>query len=152
MSCPIISGHTTLDCLDGVGGIETIYITEVENLNTFTVTAGTVTAMTLDTGKQFWAYVVDKEDAMFEETGTTDPVKGTSSYAQTGTWNIRKQSATKRNQIRLLQQNRLMVITKDNNGLYKLYGKTGGFLTTAVDSSGKLFGDANGYALTFDSN
>lgn len=154
MACVINSG-ITLDCLDGKGGVTNIYITEVENLDTFTAdTSGNVTTMTLDSGKQFFTFNVEKEDAQFGETMTGTAMEtGTFSYAQSLTFSIKKLTANKRHLLKLLAQNRLMVIIEDRNGNYLLMGKTGARLTSVDANTGKLLGDANGYnAVTITSN
>lgn len=153
MACLINSG-ITLDCLDGKGGVQAVYITELENLSTFTAdTSGNVSAMTLDSGKQFFTFELEKEDAQFGETLTGSVENGTFSYAQSLTFSIKKLSANKRHLLKLIAQNRVMVIILDRNGNYLLMGKTGARLTSTDANTGKLFGDANGYnAITITSN
>ena len=60
MSCALTSGFT-LPCRDGVGGVKTIYITELANFASATIASGVVTALTLDTGKKFWTYELTEE-------------------------------------------------------------------------------------------
>lgn len=152
MSCPITSGITALDCLDGKGGNEALYVTEVENLNTITVDAtGLITAITLDTGKQFWEIKCEKEDIQAMVTETTNATNGTTSYVHQVTYSSNKLSVTKRQFFKLLSLNRLMVMVKDNNGQYMLYGRTGGYTSYAADT-GKAYADKNGYTATFTSN
>jgi hypothetical protein len=153
MACVINSG-VSLDCLDGVGGVDTIYITEYENLNTFTAdTSGQVTTFTLTSGKKFWTFNVEKEDAQLAEAFTLGE-SGAPVYAQSLTFSVKKLSYEKRHLLRLVSQNRLLVIVKDANGNYLLMGKYKGAKLTATDANtGKALGDANGYnAITITSN
>lgn len=153
MACVINSG-VTLDCLDGVGGVDTIYITEYENLNTFTAdTSGQVTTFTLTTGKKFWTFNLEKEDAQLAEAFSMAE-GGSGVYAQTLTFSIKKLSYEKRHLLKLVANNRLLVIVKDANGNYLLMGKYKGAKLTGIDANtGKALGDANGYnAVTITSN
>jgi hypothetical protein len=151
MACPISAGLSALDCLDGKGGISTFYVTEFENQNTSTITAGTISAMALDTGKKFWEIKVEKEMAHAEEAETTSPENNTNAYVQTFTFDVNKISATNRTLLTTLAKNRLMLMYKDNNGNYVMFGWTGGYLSFST-ASGTKFGDKNGYNAVFTSS
>ena len=147
--CSIINGDE-IDCRNSVGGIEEIYITEFQNKNTLTETSGVVTAFTLLSGKRFWTYQLEKENAELTENGQVSVENGTSFVEQTLTVAFKKWTAAKRNKVNLLQQNRLLVIVKYRNGDYLLLGKTAGMdITIFENKSGKAYGDMNGFNLTF---
>lgn len=149
MSCVLTSGYT-LDCRDNVGGIETIYITELANKNAITAASGVITAFTLTTGKQFWTYNIQKETASITENIPDGIANGTLHYEQTLVMTLRKLQATLRNEIYLLAQNNLMIIVKLRTGKYFLLGQnTGMELQTLASTSGTAMGDASGYTLTF---
>lgn len=151
-ACPIPAG-IALDCYDGKGGIETAYVAVVGDLATFTAnTSGTITAMTLSSGKQFFTFALDKENATLNSTLTNSQENGSFFYAQELSFTVKKMTVDKRYTLKLLAQNRLMIIVKDNNGKYWLMGKTGAILATSADTTGKAYGDLNGYTLTFNSN
>jgi len=147
--CAIINGDE-IDCRDSVGGIEEIYITEFQNKNTLTETSGVVTAHTLLTGKRYWTFQLEKGNAELVENGQSSVENGTTFVEQTLTVSLKKWSAAKRNKVRLLSLNRLLVIVKYRTGVYLMLGKTAGVdLTVFEGRSGKAYGDLNGFNLTF---
>ena len=59
MACAIVSGYA-LDCKDTVGGIKTVYITELANVSSVTENAsGYVTAITMSGSKKFFTYALE---------------------------------------------------------------------------------------------
>ena len=149
MSCALTLGYT-LDCRDNVGGVKEIYITELSNITTPAVTSGTVTAIAMKTGSQFWKYQLEKETSALVEHCLTNDVNGTVYYEQDLDFSIRKLQATWRNEIRALAQNRLAVIVLDRNGHYWLCGMNNGLELQNSDSlTGKAMGDFSGYQLKF---
>lgn len=149
MACALTAGRA-LDCRDSVGGIKRLLITELANKATLTTTAGAITAFTLATSKQFWSYEQVRETSNFSEAIQASVENGTLAYETTLTAIFNKGETATRNQIRLLAQNRLMVIAEDRNGKYWLLGEINGTeLTAGSYNSGTAMGDRNGYELTF---
>ena len=149
MSCALTQGYT-LDCRDNVGGVKEVYITELVNMNTPTITSGTVTSITMHTGTQFWKYQLEKETSSLVEHIITNDANGTVHYEQALDFSIRKLQANWRNEIRLLAQNRLAIIVLDRNGKYWLCGMNNGAELQNSDTlTGKGMGDFNGYQLKF---
>lgn len=150
MACVLTQGRE-IDCRDSVGGVAEIYITELSNKLALTASSGTITAHTLSSGKKYWTYKLEKENAEFTEVEQASVENGTLFYETTLTFTIPKMSASFRNELNLLAQNRLMIIIKDNNGKYWLMGQTNGAdkVGTNEAKSGKAFGDRNGYTLSF---
>lgn len=150
--CTIINGRE-IDCRDSVGGIAEVYITEYRNVPQANITAssGTITAMSCSSGKKFFTFQLEKENAQFTETEQNSVENGTLFYESTLNFTIKKMSAANRNALNILAKNRLMVIVKDNNGLIYLMGQVNGADKVGENSatSGKAFGDMNGYTLTF---
>lgn len=150
MPCVLISGRT-LDCRDSVGGIKRLLITELANkTSTFVIANGAITSMALAVGKQFWVYDQVRETSNFSESMLASVENGTLAYETTLTAIFNKGETATRNQIRLLAQNRLMILAEDRNGKYWLIGETSGAeLTAGTYASGTAMGDRNGYELTF---
>lgn len=149
MPCALTSGRP-LDCRDSVGGIKKLLITELANKATLTTTSGAISAFTLATGKQFWSYEQVRETSNFSEVTLASVENGTLAYETTVIAIFNKGETSTRNQIRLLAQNRLMIIAEDRNGKYWLIGEANGAeLTASTYSSGTAMGDRNGYELTF---
>ena len=148
MPCLITEG-ITLDCRQGAGGIKKLYLTEFANVSSVTSSSGSVTAITMASGKKFWTVEVELEDAQFDENATVSIENGTTFYEQTLTFSVYKMTAKNRNIVRLLTQNRLMVIVQDADDVYHLSGETRAMhLTAGTSSTGKAMGDKNGYSLT----
>lgn len=144
-----MEGHF-LPCRDAISGIKTLWITEFANVTAYTDTSGTITAMTQAASTRFWKYDLEKENAMIDEDDVNSVENGTRFWQQVLSFTMRKLSAKNRNNIKLVGQNRLIAIVLTNNGDYKILGLTNGLdLTTGKGTSGKAFGDLNGYSLTF---
>ena len=149
MACALTSSYT-LDCRDNVGGIKTVYMTELANISSITSASGVITAISMVATKVFRTYQLEKETGEYNEAITTNDVNGTLYYDQNVTLPIRKLSATLSSEIKLIAQNRLAMIVLDRNGKYFLVGETNGAeLQTSTASAGKAMGDYNGYTLIF---
>ena len=152
MACIIIQGNQ-LDCADSVGGVAEIYLTEFANVPQANITAssGIITAMTCSTGKKFWTFQVEKENAQLTQNATHSIENGTLFYDQSATFTLKKMSASNRNALDILIKNRLLVIIKDNLGTYQLIGQVNGAdILTIEGTTGKAFGDMNGYTITIN--
>lgn len=148
-NCAIIQGYE-IPCRNSVGGISEIYLTEIENKATLTAVSGVITAFTLSSGKKLWTFKLEKENAEFTEKIVPSVENGTVYYEQEVKFSMKQLSASNRNNIRQIVQNRLFIIVKDNNGVYWLLGEVNGCDLGASDGkTGKAMGDLNGYSLTF---
>ncbi len=91
-----------------------------------------------------------KETAALTENITTNDTNGTLFFEQDLTFTIRKMQASLSQEIKLLAQNRLMIIVLDRNGKYWLLGQNNGAeLQPSTSVTGTAFGDMNGYNLVF---
>jgi hypothetical protein len=153
MACTLTKGHS-IDCRDSIGGIESVYISEFGNITAHTVVAGEVTAITQTTSTNFFIYNLEKENGSFDSTMTTSLETGTTMYETILNFTIKKMVKTESEELRLLALNRVIMIIKDNNGNYWGMGFTRGADMnggTNTSSSGKAYGDMNGYTLGFRS-
>lgn len=151
MACPIVQGREIL-CRDSVGGVPEVYLTEFANVPQANITAssGVITAASCLTGKRFFTYQLEKENGQFDSKEIVSVENGTLYNEMTLTFTLKKMSASLRNNIRTLAQNRLHIIVKDGNGTYWWMGQVNGADLTAGDgTTGKALGDMNGYSLTF---
>lgn len=151
MSCNLVQGNEIL-CRDAIGGIKEIYITEFANVPQANITAssGVVTAMTCSSGKKFFTYQLEKENAQYDNNFITSVENGSLYYESTLTFTMKKMSASMKNNLKVLAQNRLMIIVLDNNGTYYVLGQTRGVdATTIAVTSGKAMGDMSGSTITF---
>lgn len=143
MACDLTQGYSWAGCDGGPGGIAEIGFCELNNKNTITIAAGVITAMALQSGKVFRKYVVRPETAFYSDIPTKDPKSGGYSYAPTVNLSLFTMATTMRQEVLLLLQNNLMVITKDNQGIYRLGGYNFGMqLTSGGGEGGVLLQDA----------
>lgn len=151
MACNLTQGNEVL-CRDAIGGVAEVYITEFTNVPQANITAssGVITAMTCTSGKKFFTFQLEKENATYNNDVTNSVENGTSFYDSNLTFTMKKMSASMKNSIKMLAQNRLMIIVKDNNGVYWLMGRERGVDATDIKmTSGKAFGDMSGVTMTF---
>lgn len=149
MACALTQGYA-LDCKDSSGGIVEIYFIEKANVTSVTEASGVVTALTKATGKRFWKYELPKQTGSLTETITGSIENGTVFYASELILIVNKLNVAVRNEIKLLAQNTLMAVVKDNNSKFWMVGKDRGIdLTTGTSGTGTAFGDRSGYSLTF---
>ena len=149
MPCALSSGYA-LDCKDSSGGIVEVYFIEKGNVTAINEASGVVTGLTKATGKRFWKYELPKETGALTETLTGNVQNGTVFYASELKVVVNKLSVAARNEIKLLAQNTLIAVAKDNNGKYWMVGKSNGIdLTTGTLGTGTAFGDRSGFDLTF---
>ena len=66
MSCNIVQGRE-IDCRDSVGGVLEVYLTEFTNVpqGNITSSSGVITAATCSSGKRFFTYQLEKENATY---------------------------------------------------------------------------------------
>lgn len=151
MSCAITSGYT-IDCRDAVGGIDAVFFIEYDGVSSMTDASGVVTAITKATGKRFWKFEVPTRstaNATSNPVGSTE--NGTLFFEQSITFPVNKRDATTRNIVTELAKNRVIAVTKDKDGSYRMYFKDyGGYLGQSTGQTGAAAGDANGYVLNFE--
>ena len=59
MACALTQGYT-LDCKDSLGGITEVYFMAKQDVASYTVSGGVMTALTKDSGKRFYKYELGK--------------------------------------------------------------------------------------------
>ena len=149
MACALTSNYT-LDCRDSVGGLVEIYFIEEGNVESITEASGVVTAITKASGKVFRKYEQDQDTAFFVENLNSNVQNSSLFYQQELTIVCNKMQTATRNELLLLNKNRLIAVAKDANGAYWLLGKTRFLHATAGNSgSGTASGDRNGYTFTY---
>ena len=148
MACALTQGYT-LDCKDSLGGITEVYFMSAQDVASYTVSGGVMTALTKDSGKRFYKYELVKATSGVVENINASVENGTIFYQQELTIVLNKLQANTRNEILLLAKNLLVAVAKDNNGKYWLMGYSRGAVVSAGTSvTGTAVGDLNGYTLT----
>ncbi len=146
MACNLTQGFT-LDCKDAVGGIKSIHLIDFASTG-FTVSGGEVTATTVVSGSVY-TYELPKGVGSMTTTTNVSQENGTVFNQTDIVARLRKLSTTKRNELKLLAQNRVFCIVKDNNDNYWLAGNEYGCdITSMTAESGTAMGDVQGYNFT----
>lgn len=149
MACALTQGYS-LDCRDSAGGITEVYFIEKANVTAIAEASGIVSGLTKANGKRFWKYELPKQTGFLTETITPSTENGTVFYSSELSIVINKLSAAVRNEIRLLAQNVLIAVVKDNNGKYWMIGAERGIdMSESTSGTGTAYGDRSGYTLNF---
>lgn len=148
-SCAIVSGYT-IDCRDSVGGIDAVYFAEFGNV-TIADASGVVTGITKLTGKKFYKFEIPTKSSAVASSNPVGSIEnGTFFFEQTLDFPINKRDATTRNIVTTLGKNKVIAVTLDKDGVYRMYGKANGmYLESSTGTSGAAAGDAQGYVLKF---
>lgn len=154
MACSNISAGIALDCNESNGGIEKIYIANGPVQSITLDAPGFVDSITVAgsplTPADFYEFEVPRQTSSLTETHTVSQTNGTLFYDQALTMVFNKMEADKRNQLLLMAQaTNMVVIAKDNNGIYWSIGlERGAYMTAGSSVSGTAYGDRNGYEIT----
>ena len=146
MACLLTQGRT-IDCRNNTGGISEVLIANFENITISTVASGVITAMTQAAATSFFKYNLEKENASLVETQTGSLENGTNFYDSVLDFTTKNLTAAESEELTLLDQARLFVIIKTNNGKY---WTVGAFFAadklTGTSVTGMAFGDMSGYS------
>jgi hypothetical protein len=149
MACVSFSGGISLNCENNIGGLTKVYLTDLDNISTFTESGGTVSSITMATASYFYEFEFNRNSATYNEDLTKDIAAGSAFFTQTLTLTIPRRDVVKRNTLSLLTQRDLAVIIKDSNGFYWYPGATEGmYLSEATSTSGTAKSDGSNYVLT----
>ena len=146
MSCSLTSGFA-LDCKDSVGGVKAIHLINFAATG-FTVSGGEVTATTIASGNVY-TYEMPKGVGSMTTTTNVSQENGTVFNQTDVVARLRKLATTKRNELKLLAQNRVFCVVEDNNANYWLVGREYGCdITAMTQETGTAMGDNYGYNFT----
>lgn len=149
MSCAINTGYTR-SCRDQIGGIKTVYITELANKNTISPSTGQITAFTLNSGKQFWKYELELAVGTASDNPKPNAPNGTFYFESSVSFTIPKRSVALSNAMKNLAINDLMMIVEAYDGTLYLFGETNGMkMGDSTGPFGTAMADMNGYQLNF---
>ena len=151
-SCALTTDYT-FGCDKSVGGVKTFWLIELDNVSSIGESSGMITAITKAGGKVFRKYQLVLETSSTVEAITGNRQNGTLYYAQTATMIINRQQVAVRNEILLIAKNNLILISEDNAGDWRMYGRENGLVLTGGEAaSGVAWADRNGYTLTLTGN
>jgi len=149
MSC-ILGNGLPLGCKDSLGGIKEAYIASFSSATTYTYDAEDI----IDTvvgGGNFFTFAQRNEQGEFTQTGNHSVENGSNFWSQMVNLIFTKNDAVNRNTLKVLAQSTLLIIVKDQNGLYWVIGEgNGADLTASTIGAGKAYGDLNGSTVSFE--
>lgn len=156
MACiPITLSGVPLSCGTNFGGLSKIYLADIQNVSSVTISGDTVSAITMEAGTKFKEYSLRKNLSNFDETYNNDD-GGAKFVDAVITAVFTKQDAATRAEIEKLVSAQLLGIVLDANGNYRLVGYTEGNLTSylyasAVGTTGTAANDTNQFTVTLTS-
>ena len=148
-SCALTTGFD-LDCRDAVGGVKSVRLASLEDYTAMvaTVASGAITGWTT-AALEFFKYDQLKETSSLTETINGSSQNGTVYYTPEVVIVLSKLDVTKRNEIKVLAQQRLVAIVEGNDGSYWVAGYDNGLeLNAGTSATGTAFGDLSGYSVT----
>lgn len=154
MACELTKGRA-LDCRDGIGGIKAVYFVQLADITTFTTAAGVLTELVITSN--LFKYNLARGTGSYTESVNVSTENGTLFFQPEVNIKLHKMTTADQNELKLLAQNRRLVIFVETNNVNASGKRTilcaGGVngmeLTAGTVQSGVAFGDMNGYDLTF---
>ena len=148
MACiPTVFNGVALDC-GNVGGIRTLYIADVLDVTSMVVTAGAVSAITMNTTKKFKKFEFRKGNAIFVSSGSRNDQAGTNFVTTVTSATFNHMETAKRKEMQGLATANTYVIAVDENGKNWFIGHNSYNSGTVNGQTGSVMGDANNYAVT----
>ena len=146
MACNLTQGRT-IDCRNNTGGIEEILIANFDDITITSVAAGVLLGLTQEAATNFYRYNLEKENASLIETHTGSLENGTNFYDSVLEFTTKNLTASENEELTLIDQARLFVIVKTNNGKYWTVGAYfAADKLTGTSVTGMAFGDMSGYS------
>lgn len=151
MACTQTLAGLARDCAANRGGIVEVYIANHADVNSVTVTAGKISAITMVSSKKFKAYSFAKNTGNLTSTYTLDAASGVKYVTSDLLLQFNRMETTKRVEITALALGDLAVICKDANGIYWYLGYDEPVNASAGDGqTGTARSDANRYTITLE--
>lgn len=146
--CNTLNG-VAKNCLPNTKGIKTIYLADLENIDSIIEASGNITAITMVASPVtlFQKYSFRKTSGSNYVENQEDPSQGFDGWIQTLTLVLNRREINARNEIQVLAEGfrDLVAIVEDNNGIFWYFGAANGVNLTATTGGSET---AN-YTLTF---
>jgi len=132
-----------------MGGVTKLYLTDFDNVDSYTESGGTVSAIGMTAAATFYEFEFNRNSASYQEDLVKSVEAGSALFEQTVSVTIPRRDVAKRNTLALLTQRDLAVIIKDSNQLYWYVGAVEGcYLSEETSTSGTAKADGSNYVLT----
>ena len=147
-SCALTTGFY-LDCRDSIGGVKSVRLAGLQEYEALSATIVDGAVTVIPATATFYKYEQLKETSSLTETINGSSQNGTVYFTPEVVIVLSKLDVTKRNEIKVLSQQRLVAIVEGNDGSYWLVGYENGLeLNAGTSATGTAFGDLSGYSLT----
>lgn len=145
--CEITAGFEKI--CDSAGGVSRAYWWNTSDVDTLTVVAGNVTALTLNSGKYAYPIDFEIETSTYTDTGTGERANSSKAREQSATILLAGNTAAMIAQIDAATGGRVTVAFQLNDGTYEVLFLENGAKVSDVRTPGTAFEDMNGNTLTF---
>lgn len=152
--CELTAAINGINC-DQAGGVDTWYLfprfdsAGATTIDTFTYSAGEVTALTLLVGKTAFPVTVEQETSSATDTAVGERANGSYAREQAATLMLHGNTAAQIVSVEELAKGRTSLIAKLNDGTYELYFSQFGAKCLDERATGTAFEDMNGTTLNF---
>ena len=153
MACLLTDGILK-GCRDNIGGIDKVWLTNLEHISAITYGTGILTALSTQnplgtSAASFYEFQPNKTSSNWTDTISVVASNGGTFYAPSVTLVFGKLEAAKANTIKLMGQGTLVCLVKNNDGKYFILGDTKGLEVSAgAGASGVAYTDLNGWTIT----
>ena len=142
--CELTSGHAKQGC-PSIGGIKSVVALNIENIDTYTASAGVLSAITMKSSKTGFRIKPDMASIDFTETANRSRENNTLYYGVSGSITLKDDTTETRALTDLMSKGFLVVIIEKESGQNLVFGLSNGLTTeTAEITTGKNFEDLNG--------
>lgn len=156
MACNIY-GTINLECLDSIGGIETIYYIQKSKVASITYDSGGTNSITeislvsTASTSRFQEIQVNESSSSWIESNKFNLENGSQGWEIVLTIIFSKSDANTRALVSSLVKTKCYVIVKSNDRMFLLGYRNGGYFNGGDYTSGKVLSDRNGFQLIFTS-
>lgn len=144
--CEITSGYTK-PC-DSPGGVRKAYAWNTADVDTYTVTAGSISAITFEAGKYMYEFGVEMETTTFTDAAIGERANGAYARQHDATVVLHGNTAAMIVELELMAKGRTTWAFELNDGTYEVLFLENGAKVSDSRTPGTAFEDMNGNTLT----